>query len=202
MKPRCSNRTISGTDENETYLRPQVYERVDDRLDWIIGRHEGGQRIVNPLSHLHEMKNLMRGEVKQNWNCRAGHNMLIIRVDGALAPCFPMYSATHDCGSVSDHRFDHKQLDEMKGVCTKRRLSTCNYIPGFCYNTRRVARWGMKQAMRGFKGVSGVFEPLSAIRLPLSGFILKGRFRAALFVSRDAGSGERAADRGLFGGVG
>ncbi len=28
---------------------------------------------------------------------------------------------------------------------------------GICYNTRRVAWWGLKQAMRGFKGVSGSF---------------------------------------------
>jgi len=144
-------------DENETYLRPQDYEKVDELLDWIIERHQGGQKIVNPLSHLHEMKNLMRGEVQQKWNCRAGHNMLIIRVDGTLAPCFPMYSSTHDWGRVGNHKFEHQQLDEMKTECTKHCLSTCNYILGFCYNTRRVAWWGLKQAMRGFKGVSGSF---------------------------------------------
>ncbi len=144
-------------DENETYLRPGDYEKVDELLDWIIERHLGGQTIVNPLSHLHEMKNLMRGEVKQRWNCRAGHNMLIIRVDGTLAPCFPMYSSTHDWGTVGNHKFEHQQLDEMKEECTRHCLSTCNYILGFCYNTRRVAWWGLKQAMRGFKGVSGSF---------------------------------------------
>ena len=144
-------------DDNDTYLRPEDYERVDELLDEVIERHKGGQRIVNPLSHLHEMKNLMRGEVKQRWNCRAGHNMLIIRVDGTLAPCFPMYSATHDWGTVGNHKFDRKQLDEMKQECTKHCLSTCNYILGFCYNTRRVMWWGLKQAMRGFKGVSGSF---------------------------------------------
>ena len=144
-------------DENETYLRPQDYEKVDELLGWIIERHKGGQRIVNPLSHLHEMKNLIRGEVKQKWNCRAGHNMLIIRVDGRLAPCFPMYSATHDWGTVGNHKFDHKQLDEMKTECTKHCLSTCNYILGFCYNTCRVVGWGAKHALRGFKGVSGSF---------------------------------------------
>jgi hypothetical protein len=45
----------------------------------------------------------------------------------------------------------------MKQECTKHCLSTCNYILGFCYNTRRVVWWGLKQAMRGFKGVSGSF---------------------------------------------
>ena len=144
-------------DENDTYLRPEDYSKVDDLLDWIIERHKGGQKIVNPLSHLQEMKNLMRGEVKTRWNCRAGQNMLIIRVDGTLAPCFPMYSANHDWGTVGNHKFDLAQLDEMKEDCTKHCLSTCNYILGFCYNTRRVVWWGLKQAMRGFKGVSGSF---------------------------------------------
>ena len=143
-------------DENTTFLRKQDWEKVDELLDWIIDRHKGGQRIVNPLSHLQQMKDLMRGEVEP-WACRAGHNMLIIRMDGTLAPCFPMYSATHDWGVVGDHKFDHEQLDEMKKECTKHCLSTCNYILGFCYNTQRVLWWATKQAMRGFKGVSGSF---------------------------------------------
>jgi MoaA/NifB/PqqE/SkfB family radical SAM enzyme len=141
---------------NSTFLRPEDYPKVDDLLDWIIERHKGGQTIANPISHLRQMKDLMRGEVEP-WSCRAGQNMLIIRMDGTLAPCFPMYSATHDWGVVGSHKFDLEQLAEMKKDCTKRRLSTCNYILGFCYNTRRVVRWGLKQVMRGFKGVSGSF---------------------------------------------
>ncbi len=144
-------------DENDTYLRPQDFSKVDALLDWITERHQRGQRIVNPLSHLREMKTLMRGKVETKWNCRAGHNMLIIRTDGTLAPCFPMYSASHDWGTVGSHKFDSQQLDEMKEECTKHCLSTCNYILGFCYNTRRVVTWGLKQALRGFKGVSGSF---------------------------------------------
>jgi MoaA/NifB/PqqE/SkfB family radical SAM enzyme len=143
-------------EENSTFLRPEDYSKVDDLLDWIIERHKGGQRIVNPISHLHQMKDLMRGGVEP-WSCRAGQNMLIIRMDGTLAPCFPMYSATHDWGVVGDHTFDPEQLGEMKKECTKHCLSTCNYILSFCYNTRRVAWWGLKQAARGFKGVSGSF---------------------------------------------
>jgi hypothetical protein len=27
------------------------------------------------------------------WNCRAGQNNLIIRTDGTVAPCFPMYAS-------------------------------------------------------------------------------------------------------------
>lgn len=143
-------------DDNATFLRKKDYSKVDALLDWIIDRHKGGQRIVNPVSHLEQMKDLMRGEVAP-WACRAGQNMLIIRMDGSLAPCFPMYSATHDWGVVGHDNFDLEQLDKMKKECSKHCLSTCNYILGFCYNTRRVLWWATKQAMRGFKGVSGSF---------------------------------------------
>ena len=30
------------------------------------------------------------------WNCRAGQNNVIIRTDGTLAPCFPMYASPFD----------------------------------------------------------------------------------------------------------
>lgn len=97
-----------------------------------------------------------RGEAPP-WQCRAGQNSLIIRTDGTLAPCFPMYSATHDWGTIGNHKFDVKQLDEMKLDCSKHCLSTCNYILGYCYDTTRVVTWALKQAMHGFKGVTGSF---------------------------------------------
>ena len=55
----------------------------------------------------------MRGAVEP-WGCRAGQNTLIIRVDGTLAPCFPMYSATYDWGTVGNPKFEKGQLNEMK----------------------------------------------------------------------------------------
>jgi hypothetical protein len=35
-----------------------------------------------------------------DWNCRAGHNV-VIRTDGTLGPCFPMYSAIYDLGTIA-----------------------------------------------------------------------------------------------------
>jgi len=105
---------------------------------------------------MEDMKLLMRGQVPP-WQCRAGQNSLIIRTDGSLAPCFPMYSATHDWGTVGNDKFDVKQLDEMKVEGTKHCLSTCNYILGYCYDNMRVISWGLKQAMHGFKGASNGF---------------------------------------------
>ena len=40
------------------------------------------------------------------WNCRAGQNNVIIRTDGTVAPCFPMYGATYDWGNIDQPRFD------------------------------------------------------------------------------------------------
>jgi hypothetical protein len=51
--------------------------------------------MVNSVKRLQDMKAFMRGQVEP-WNCRAGQNNVIIRADGTLAPCFPMYSATYD----------------------------------------------------------------------------------------------------------
>jgi len=143
--------------ENQTYLTPDDWPKVDALLDHLNDKRVNhGYKMVNPIQHMEDMKLLMRGKVPP-WQCRAGQNSLIIRTDGTLAPCFPMYSATHDWGVIGDHKFDVKQLDDMKVDCTKHCLSTCNYILGYCYDNLRVIKWGLTQAMHGFRGVSGSF---------------------------------------------
>jgi radical SAM protein with 4Fe4S-binding SPASM domain len=144
-------------DNNSTYIRPENYPEVDDLLDWLIAKHDERYIIVNPKQQFREMKDLMRGQVKP-WECRAGQNTVIIREDGTLAPCFPMYSSNYDWGTVGNDRFDRTQLKEMKVSCNKHCLSTCNYILSYCYDTSRVLKWLGKQAARGFNGVSGSFE--------------------------------------------
>jgi MoaA/NifB/PqqE/SkfB family radical SAM enzyme len=115
-------------DENVTYLTPDDWSKVDDLLDYLDDkRHNEGYKMVNQSKHMQEMKQLMRGSVPP-WKCRAGQNSLIIRTDGTLAPCFPMYSATHDWGTIENPKFDNAQLDEMKKECSTHCLSTCNYI--------------------------------------------------------------------------
>jgi MoaA/NifB/PqqE/SkfB family radical SAM enzyme len=145
-------------DENSTYLMPDDYEKVDDLLDWLDAkRHNEGYKIVNQSKHMQDMKKLMRGEVPP-WKCRAGQSSLIIRTDGTLAPCFPMYSATHDWGTIENPKFDTHQLDEMKQECSKHCLSTCNYILAYCYDTKRVVKWIMQQALHGFKGSTDTIQ--------------------------------------------
>ena len=86
------------------------------------------------------------------------HNSLIVRVDGTLAPCFPMYNASYDWGTIENHKFERKQLKDMKQECQKTCFSTLNHILAFCYNDERVIKWLWKQAKVGFKRIEGNFE--------------------------------------------
>src|SRR5438094_9797181 len=97
--------------------------------------------MVNSVKRLKDMKEFLRGKVEP-WNYRAGQNSLIIRVDGTLAPCFPMYSATHDWGTIENHKLEVPQLNEMKKSCQTHCFSTLNHNLGFCYNDARVIKWG------------------------------------------------------------
>jgi radical SAM protein with 4Fe4S-binding SPASM domain len=93
-----------------------------------------------------------------DWNCRAGQNNVIVRTDGTVGPCFPMYGATYDWGTVDGHKFDTAQLGQMKKSCQQHCFSTLNHNLGYCYNDARVIKWLWKAARRGFKGGARSFE--------------------------------------------
>ena len=143
-------------DANDTFIHPEDWPQVDRLVDWLIEKNRSGYKMVNSVERLEDMKQFLRGKVRP-WNCRAGQNSLIIRVDGTLAPCFPMYSAKHDWGVIENHKFAVSQLDEMKQSCQTHCFSTLNHNLGFCYNDARVIHWVLKQAVRGFQGVTGSF---------------------------------------------
>jgi MoaA/NifB/PqqE/SkfB family radical SAM enzyme len=143
-------------DDNSTFLRPEDYPKVDDLLDYLIDKNRSGYKMVNSCQHLEDMKGFMRGRIER-WDCRAGHNTALIRTDGSIAPCFSMYSATHDWGTVEDPKLDFVQLKEMQTTCMPHCLSTCQHTVGYAYDTWRVLKWLGKQALRGFRGVSGGF---------------------------------------------
>ena len=100
-------------DNNSTYITKEDWPRVDELIDWLIEKNKSGYKMVNSVKRLNDMREFMRGKVEP-WNCRAGQNSLIIRVDGSLAPCFPMYSATHNWGTIENHNFEVPQLDHMQ----------------------------------------------------------------------------------------
>lgn len=143
--------------ENDTYIRPEDFPMVDDLLDWLIDKQRQGYKMVDSIPRLQKMKGFMRG-VGEHWGCRAGQNWLIIRTDGTLAPCFPMYNAKYDWGAVENHKFDLKQLAEMKQGCEPQCFSTLGYNVAYCYEAARVMKWLYKQAMNGFQGATGSFE--------------------------------------------
>jgi MoaA/NifB/PqqE/SkfB family radical SAM enzyme len=79
------------------------------------------------------------GELRfAEWDCRAGQNNVIIRTDGTVAPCFPMYAATYDWGNVDQHKFDSDQLAGMKKTCQRHCFSTLNHNLAYYYNDARV----------------------------------------------------------------
>jgi MoaA/NifB/PqqE/SkfB family radical SAM enzyme len=123
----------------------------------LIDKQRQGWKMVDSIPRLQNMKGFMRG-VGEHWGCRAGQNWLIIRTDGTLAPCFPMYNATYDWGTIENHKFDVKQLAAMKQGCEPHCFSTLGYNVAYCYSTARVMRWLLKQARHGFQGATGSFE--------------------------------------------
>ncbi|HTC62633.1 MAG TPA: radical SAM protein, partial [Candidatus Saccharimonadales bacterium] len=76
-----------------------------------------------------------KGEIHfTDWNCRAGQNNVIIRTDGTVAPCFPMYASTFNWGNIDRFEFNSKQLSHMKGACQRHCFSTLNHNLAYCYN--------------------------------------------------------------------
>jgi MoaA/NifB/PqqE/SkfB family radical SAM enzyme len=144
-------------DDNETFIRPEDWPKVDEVIDWLCQKNLQGYKMVNSVQRLQEMKAFMRGKL-QDWSCRAGQNSIIIRVDGTLAPCFPMYSATYDWGTIESPKFEVKQLNQMKQGCQPHCFSTLNHNLAYCYKASRAIKWVFKQALRGFQGTTGSFD--------------------------------------------
>jgi MoaA/NifB/PqqE/SkfB family radical SAM enzyme len=138
-------------ENNATFLHPEDWPKVDELLDHLIEKNKQGYIMVNSKAHLEKMKLFMRGHVEP-WQCRAGRNSMLIRTDGTVAPCFPMYSATYDWGTIEKPKFDRAQLDEMKKGCNTHCLSTTQYVLGHYYNNQTVLRWIVKQALHGMSG--------------------------------------------------
>lgn len=143
--------------ENDTYIRPADFPRVDALLDWLCEKNASGYKMVDSIARLQQMKGFMRGR-GENWGCRAGQNWVIIRTDGTLAPCFPMYNATYNWGTVGHQKFDVGQLNEMKQTCELNCFSTLGANLAYCYSGTRVMKWLAKQALNGFQGTTGSFE--------------------------------------------
>jgi MoaA/NifB/PqqE/SkfB family radical SAM enzyme len=154
--PLLEQRRFADLEDNPTFIREEDWPRVDELIEWLIDRNRAGYKMVNSVPRLRQMREFMRGDLP-SWNCRAGHNNVVIRVDGTLAPCFPMYPSTCDWGAVGRHRFDTGQLAEMKKSCEPHCFSTLNHNLAYCYDAWRVIKWLSRQAAHGFQGATGSF---------------------------------------------
>jgi MoaA/NifB/PqqE/SkfB family radical SAM enzyme len=155
--PMMKQEQFEHAGDNSTYITMDDWPRIDGLIDWLIEKNRSGYKMVNSPARLEQMKSFMRGRL-QEWNCRAGQNTIIIRPDGSLAPCFPLYSATHDWGSVGFPRLVPKQLVEIKHQCQPHCFSTLNHTLAYCYDAGRIFRWLLKQAANGFQGTTGSVE--------------------------------------------
>lgn len=142
---------------NPVFVREEDHAAIGELVDWLIEKQNSGWQMVNSVQRLSEMKKFINKELER-WDCRAGLNSLIIRCDGTLAPCFPMYSAKFDWGTIEQPKMSPVQLQAMKETCEKNCFSTLNHILAFCYNDTRVIRWLFKQALHGFQGVQENME--------------------------------------------
>ena len=155
--PMTEQEQFRHRDGNSTFIRPEDWPLIDETVDWLIAKQKSGYKMVNSVRRMEEMKAFMRGKL-QEWDCRAGQNSIIIRTDGTLAPCFPMYSATYDWGVVEQPRFDAQQLKTLKKESQPHCFSTLNHNLAYCYHIGRATRWVLKQALNGFRGTTGSFE--------------------------------------------
>lgn len=155
--PMMEHDNFKHLENNPVFIRPEDHEAIGELIDWLIEKQQSGWQMVNSIQRLAEMKKFINKELEQ-WGCRAGQNSIIIRTDGTLAPCFPMYSVNHDWGTIEAPKMDPNQLRQMKGECEKNCFSTLNHILAFCYNDARVIRWLLKQSLHGFQGVRGNME--------------------------------------------
>ncbi len=112
------------------------------RLGW---NGDGSATNGDVTKLLEDMPGIKRGENGElhfaEWNCRAGQNNVIIRTDGTLAPCFPMYPSTHDWGNIDHHKFEAAQMSTMKKTCQQHCFSTLNHNLAYCYNDARVIKF-------------------------------------------------------------
>ncbi len=143
--------------DNPTFIRPEDHDQVAETIDWLIERQNAGYKMVNSVQRLSEMKHFVKGSLG-SWGCRAGQNSIVIRVDGTLTPCFPMYNTEYDWGTIEQPKFESEQLNQMKCKCEGECFSTLNHILAFCYNDARVIKWLLRQAAHGFQGIRGNME--------------------------------------------
>ena len=134
---------------------------VDLRQYGWYGDHTGKDgNLASLLASTPGMEQDSSGNIQfTDWNCRGGQNNVVIRTDGTVAPCFPMYPSAYDWGNIDAPKFEAQQLRQMKTTCQRHCFSTLNHNLGYCYNDARVIKWVWKQVVTNkLKGGARSFE--------------------------------------------
>jgi MoaA/NifB/PqqE/SkfB family radical SAM enzyme len=96
------------------------------------------------------------GEVRfADWNCRAGQSNVVVRTDGTLTPCFPMYPSPFDWGNLDAAKFNERQLTEMKKQCQRHCFSTLNHNLAYYYNDSWVIKFVWSQIVHEVLKIGG-----------------------------------------------
>ena len=123
------------------------------KVGWYGDGTSGNGEVKSLIAGMPGVERSPDGELSfAEWSCRAGQNNVIIRTDGTVGPCFPMYASNFDWGNIDQPKFDQKQMGEMKKTCQKHCFSTLNHNLAYCYNDARAIKWMWKQVKNGFTG--------------------------------------------------
>jgi len=123
------------------------------KVGWYGDGTSGNGEVKSLIAGMPGIERSPDGELSfAEWSCRAGQNNVIIRTDGTVGPCFPMYASNFDWGNIDQPKFDQNQMGEMKKTCQKHCFSTLNHNLAYCYNDARAIKWMWKQVKNGFTG--------------------------------------------------
>ncbi len=143
----------------------KAFVRMSSGLDlnqygWYGDGSSGNGEITKLLETMPGIVREPNGELHfAEWSCRAGQNNVIIRTDGTVAPCFPMYASSFDWGNIDAHKFEEKQLTGMKKSCQRHCFSTLNHNLSYCYNDARAMKWIWAQVVKNkLRGGAKSFE--------------------------------------------
>jgi len=143
----------------------KAFVRMSSGLDlnkcgWYGDGSSGNGEIAKLLQTIPGIVHEPNGDLHfSEWNCRAGQNNVVIRTDGTVAPCFPMYPSSFNWGNIDEPKFDQKQLADMKKTCQRHCFSTLNHNLAYCYNDARVTKWLWAQAVKNkLRGGGKSFE--------------------------------------------
>jgi MoaA/NifB/PqqE/SkfB family radical SAM enzyme len=151
--------SVQRLQETKAFLR--MSSGLDlNKYGWYGDGSSGNGEITKLLSTMPGIVREANGELHfAEWNCRAGQNNVIIRTDGTVAPCFPMYASSFDWGNIDAPKFDQKQLTDMKKTCQRHCFSTLNHNLAYCYNDARAMKWIWAQVVKNkLRGGARSFE--------------------------------------------